>query len=151
VQRSSAYNLGTELILLSIRALDEFLDAVCTCPVQKMTRRGGAGKGSGSQGYRSVEYGQTCTEDGTGAVALRAALESAVQLRRGEVNRQAEMANPNATGVLQKRSALRTFASAAVLYMQGAAKYMHEFHADRDHALCNIQNSSIPVVQLTQL
>jgi hypothetical protein len=28
---------------------------------------------------------------------------------------------------------------------------MHEFHADRDHAMCNIQNRSIPVVQLTQL
>jgi hypothetical protein len=30
-------------------------------------------------------------------------------------------------------------------------KYMHEFHADRDHAMCNIQNRSIPAVQLTQL
>jgi hypothetical protein len=28
---------------------------------------------------------------------------------------------------------------------------MHEFHADRDHAMSNIQNRSIPVVQLTQL
>jgi hypothetical protein len=28
---------------------------------------------------------------------------------------------------------------------------MHEFHADRDHAMCNIQNRSIPAVQLTQL
>jgi hypothetical protein len=26
-----------------------------------------------------------------------------------------------------------------------------ELHADRDHAMCNIQNHSIPVVQLTQL
>jgi hypothetical protein len=30
-------------------------------------------------------------------------------------------------------------------------KYMHEFHADRDHAMCNIQNRSIPAVQLTRL
>jgi hypothetical protein len=30
-------------------------------------------------------------------------------------------------------------------------KDMHEFHADRDHAMCNIQNRSIPVVQLTQI
>jgi hypothetical protein len=29
--------------------------------------------------------------------------------------------------------------------------YMHEFHADRDHAMRNIQNRTIPVVQLTQL
>jgi hypothetical protein len=36
-----------------------------------------------------------CAKDSTGAVALRAALELAVQLGRGdEVNRQAEMANP---------------------------------------------------------
>jgi hypothetical protein len=30
-------------------------------------------------------------------------------------------------------------------------KDMHEFHADRDHAMCNIQNRSILAVQLTQL
>jgi hypothetical protein len=30
-------------------------------------------------------------------------------------------------------------------------KYMHEFHADRDYAMCNIQNRSIPTVQLTQI
>jgi hypothetical protein len=48
---------------------------------QKMTRWEGAGKGGGSKCCR-------------GAVALRAALESAVQLGRGdEGNRQAEMAN----------------------------------------------------------
>jgi hypothetical protein len=59
-----------------------------------MTRRGGAGKGSGSNGCRGAEHVQTCTKDRTGAEALRAGLESAVQLRRGdEVNRQAEMAN----------------------------------------------------------
>jgi hypothetical protein len=63
---------------------------------EKMTRRGGAGKGRGSEGCRGAEHGQACTKkDHSGAVALRAALESAMQLRRGnEVNRQAEMANP---------------------------------------------------------
>jgi hypothetical protein len=31
-------------------------------------------------------------------------------------------------------------------------KYMRKFHADRvHHAMCNIQNCSIPVVQITQL
>jgi hypothetical protein len=62
---------------------------------QKMTRRGGAGKGSGSKGCRGAEHGQACTKERTGAVAVRAALESAVQVGRGnEGNRQAEMANP---------------------------------------------------------
>jgi hypothetical protein len=43
-----------------------------------------------------AEHGQTCTKNRTRAVALRAALESAVQLRRGdEMNRQGEMANPS--------------------------------------------------------
>jgi hypothetical protein len=28
-------------------------------------------------------------------------------------------------------------------------KYLHEFHADRDHAKSNSQNRSIPVVQLS--
>jgi ubiquitin len=60
-----------------------------------MTRRGGAGKGSGSKGCRGADHGQACAKDHTGAVALRAALESAVQLGRGdEVNRQGDMANP---------------------------------------------------------
>jgi hypothetical protein len=59
-----------------------------------MTRRGGAGKGSGSKGCRDAEHGQTWHKDGTGSVAPRAALESAVQLGRGdEMNRQAETAN----------------------------------------------------------
>jgi hypothetical protein len=62
---------------------------------QKMTRRGGAGKGSGAKGFRGAEHGQACTKDNTGAVALRAALESAVQLGQAvEVNRQAKMAHP---------------------------------------------------------
>jgi hypothetical protein len=61
---------------------------------QKMTRRGGAGKGSGSEDCRGAEHGQACTKDRTGAVALRTAIESAVQLGQGdEVNRQSEMAN----------------------------------------------------------
>jgi hypothetical protein len=42
-----------------------------------------------------AEHGRACTKDRTGAVPLRAALESAVQIRRGdEMNRQAELANP---------------------------------------------------------
>jgi hypothetical protein len=45
-----------------------------------MTKRGVAGKGSGSKGCRSAEHGQTCTKECTGAVADRAVLESAVQL-----------------------------------------------------------------------
>jgi hypothetical protein len=58
-------------------------------------KRGVAAKGSHSEGCRGAENGQACTKDRTRAVALRAALESAVQLGRGdEVNRQAEMANP---------------------------------------------------------
>jgi hypothetical protein len=57
-------------------------------------KRGGAGKGSGSKGCRGAEHGQACTKN-AGAVAVRAALESAVQLGRGdEGNRQSEMANP---------------------------------------------------------
>jgi hypothetical protein len=61
---------------------------------QKMRRRGGAGKGSGSKGCSGAEHGQACSKERTGAVAVRAALESAVQVGRGdEGNRQAEMAN----------------------------------------------------------
>jgi hypothetical protein len=61
-----------------------------------MTRRGGVGKGTGSKGCRGAEHGQACTTERTGAVAVRAALQSAVQVGRGnEGNRQAgEMANP---------------------------------------------------------
>jgi hypothetical protein len=60
-----------------------------------MTRRGGIGKGTGSKGCRGAEHGQACTKERTCAVAVRAALESAVQVGRGnEGNRQAEMANP---------------------------------------------------------
>jgi hypothetical protein len=59
-----------------------------------MTRRGGVGKGTGSKGCRGAEHGQA-RKKCTGAVAVRAALESAVQVGRGnEGNRQAEMANP---------------------------------------------------------
>jgi hypothetical protein len=74
-----------------------------------MARSGGAAKGSGSKGCRGVEHGQT-TQDRTGAVALRAALESAVQLGRGEkVNRQAEMAIPTkCRDSLQIRMSYRT-------------------------------------------
>jgi hypothetical protein len=44
---------------------------------QKVTRRGGVGKGTGSKGCRGAEHGQACTKERTGAVAVRAALESA--------------------------------------------------------------------------
>jgi hypothetical protein len=48
-----------------------------------------AEKGSPSKGCSDAEHGQTCTKNHTGAVAVRAALESAVQLGRGhEGNRQ---------------------------------------------------------------
>jgi hypothetical protein len=43
---------------------------------------------------KGAEHSQACTKDRTGSVALRAAFESVVQLGRGAVNRQAEMANP---------------------------------------------------------
>jgi hypothetical protein len=48
-----------------------------------MTRTGVAGKGSRSEGRRGAKHGQAYTKDRTGAVALRAALESAVQLAIG--------------------------------------------------------------------
>jgi hypothetical protein len=35
--------------------------------------------------------------------------------------------------------------------LRALQEYMHEFNADRDHAMRNIQNQSIPAVQLTQL
>jgi hypothetical protein len=74
---------------------------------QKMTRREGAGKGSGSKDCRGAEHGQACTKERTGAVAVRAALESAVQVVRGdEGNRHAEMANPTkCRDSLQQRTA----------------------------------------------
>jgi hypothetical protein len=64
-----------------------------------MTRRGVAGKGSGSKDCRGAEHGQAYTKDCNGAVALRAALESGDRLGRGDkvnkqVNKQAETANP---------------------------------------------------------
>jgi hypothetical protein len=65
-----------------------------------MTRRGGAGKGSGSNACRGAAHGQACTKEPTGAVAVRAALESAVQLGRGDVselrgvNREADKSQP---------------------------------------------------------
>jgi hypothetical protein len=34
---------------------------------------------------------------------------------------------------------------------QGAAKLHELFHVGRDHAMCNIQNRSIPVAQLTEI
>jgi hypothetical protein len=68
---------------------------------QKMTRRGGARarkarKGSGRSGCRGAEHGQTCPNR-TGAVhvALRAELESAVQLGRARVRRRSEQGSRN--------------------------------------------------------
>jgi hypothetical protein len=58
-----------------------------------MTRREGAGKGHGSTGCRGKKHGQACAKDRTGAVALRAALESAVQLGRSEEARRSEQAS----------------------------------------------------------
>jgi hypothetical protein len=46
---------------------------------QNMTRRGAAGKGSRNEGCKGAELGQTLTKDCTGALGVRAALESAVQ------------------------------------------------------------------------
>jgi hypothetical protein len=37
----------------------------------------------------------------------------------------------------------------ARIFARALQKHMHEIHADSDHAMCNIQNSTIPVVQLT--
>jgi hypothetical protein len=59
---------------------------------QKMTRRGGAGKGS--KGCRGADHCQTCTNDRTGAVALRVALESAVSLGRGDDRQARENGQP---------------------------------------------------------
>jgi hypothetical protein len=54
-------------------------------------------------------------KDPTGAVALRAALEPAVQLGRGdEVNRQAEMANPTKCRDSQQRALERRGGGACV-------------------------------------
>jgi hypothetical protein len=47
--------------------------------------------------------------------------------------------------------ALCSFVHFAQLPCTALQKYMHELHADRDHAMYNIYNRSIPVVQLTQL
>jgi hypothetical protein len=61
---------------------------------EKKERKGVAGKGSRNEGCRGAEHRQTCNMDRTGTVAVRAALESAVQLGPGQkVNRQAEVAN----------------------------------------------------------
>jgi hypothetical protein len=49
---------------------------------RKMARMGVAGKGSDCDG-RGAEHDQACTKDCSGAVAVRAALESSVQLGRG--------------------------------------------------------------------
>jgi hypothetical protein len=58
-------------------------------------REGSGWESSGSKGCRGAVHGQACSKERTGAVSVRAALESALQGGRGdEGNRQAEMANP---------------------------------------------------------
>jgi hypothetical protein len=65
-----------------------------------MTRRGGAGKGSGNKGRRGAEHGQACTKQCTGAVAVRAAPASAVQVGQGdEGNRHAELGTLRNVGI----------------------------------------------------
>jgi hypothetical protein len=68
---------------------------------QNRTRRGVFGKGYSSRGCTGAEHGQICTNRPAGA-----ALESAVQLGRGDVvNRQAQMANlMKCRNLLQKTS-----------------------------------------------
>jgi hypothetical protein len=58
----------------------------CSC---KHCGRGVAGRGR--EGCRGAEHGQTCTKDHTGAVAIRAALELAVEL----VEQRSEQASRN--------------------------------------------------------
>jgi hypothetical protein len=59
-----------------------------------------------------AEHGKACTKERTGAVAVRAALESAVQVGRGnEGNLQAETANPT-----KRRDSLQYNAHVAARY-----------------------------------
>jgi hypothetical protein len=89
-----------------------------------MTRRGGAGKGSGSKGCRGAEHGQACTKERTGAVAVRAALESAVQLGRGdEGNRQSEMANPT-----KCRDSLQIWRGLGACYYYACVLHAYSMH-----------------------
>jgi hypothetical protein len=57
-----------------------------------MTRSEGLRKAVAVKG---VEHGQTCTKELTGAMALRAALESAFRLGRGLARRRSEQASQN--------------------------------------------------------
>jgi hypothetical protein len=63
------------------------------CEMCTEMTRGGAGKGRGIKGCRGAEHGQACAEDCTDAVAVRAALESAVQLGRGLARPRSEQAS----------------------------------------------------------
>jgi hypothetical protein len=73
---------------------------------QKMRRRGGAGKGSGSKGCRGAEHGQACTKDSAGAEGLRAALIRPCNSRQ-RVNCHAVMANPTQCRDLLQQKASR--------------------------------------------
>jgi hypothetical protein len=69
---------GAETLVMDVRC------------AQQLTRSGRAGKGSGSKRCRGAGHGMYQGSHWYHLVALRAALESAVQLGRGdEVNRQA--------------------------------------------------------------
>jgi hypothetical protein len=48
------------------------------------------------------------------------------------------------------RKVLVIHVNPVLLTIRALQKYMHEFHADRDNAKCNVQNHTLPV-QLTQL
>jgi hypothetical protein len=53
--------------------------------------------------------------------------------------------------VAHSRRHVHTIPDSAVQAQRcSAAKYMHDFHEDGDHAMCNIQNHTIPEVQLIQ-
>jgi hypothetical protein len=66
---------------------------VMKCEIwQQMTRRGLSGKGSRIEGCRDAEHD---TKDSPGAVAVRAALSSAVQLGRARARRRSEQASRN--------------------------------------------------------
>jgi hypothetical protein len=54
-------------------------------------------------------------------------------------------------GAWQQRCAYIRRSRSTYYTVSAPKRYMHEFRADRDHATCNIQNRSIPALQLTQL
>jgi hypothetical protein len=65
------------------------------------------GTGSRSKGCRGAEHGQPCTKDRTGAVAVRTALETAVQTGRGDEASRSEQAGRNGHPTKCRDSQLR--------------------------------------------